>query len=402
MTTVAQPLQFAVWGVREYASALRSILTGQVRSGPDVAKLQHEFEAIYEQSTVLPVNAGRTALRLALEVFVARRPGRRRVLLPEYLCSSAVDVVRDLGLHPWPVKVGHDLNLDPDGLTFSDEVLAVVAAHMYGCPARIGEIERRCHFADVFLIDDAAQVVGVQSDGRMLGSFGDVGIVSFAQSKTVVTGILGSGGLLLVNNPELKTDLLRSHANLAPPLNRLASFILFLVEYLLAGSLGNAGYYVTRIARAILPDVRKNSYTPAFLGNLEAGIAIAQLARLLQILAARTRVMDRYAAALREIDSVKMPQHATGRFLSRCFVEFPDPQMALMVRRGLLERRISTRAGYPRWSENDSVVDGSFLSDRFVELPSRSQMTDLDIAEVAAALGEILRETSSERESGNR
>ena len=390
MTTGAQPLQFAVWGVREYASTLCSILTGRVRTGPNVVKLQHEFEAIYEQSMVLPVNSGRTALRLALEVFAARRPGPRRVLMPEYLCPSAVEVVRDLGLQPWPVKVGPDLNLDPDGLTFNDDVLAVVAAHMYACPAAIGEIERRCHAAGVFLIDDAAQVVGVRSDGRMLGSFGDAGVVSFAQSKTIVTGIRGSGGLLLINNSDLQADLLRSHAKLAPAHNRLSSFFIFLVEYLLASHLGMASYYFTRISHTILPSARKSPYTPALMSNLEAGIAIAQLQRLQQILTARTRVAELYAVALKEISSVKMPQYAAGRFLSRCFVEFPEQQMASMVRRGLLDRKISTRKAYPQWSVSGGCTDGGVLGDRLVELPSRSDMTEAEVVKVAIIIRELL------------
>lgn len=390
MTDSTQPLQFAVWGAREYLAAIRAMITGRVRTGPNIVKLQREFAAIYTQSTVLPVNAGRTALRLALGAFAAHRPERRRVLLPDYLCPSVVAVVRDLGLEPWPVAVGADLNLDPDGLIFEDNVLAVLAAHMYGCPARIGEIERRCLAAGAFLIDDAAQVVGVRSDGRMLGTFGDVGIVSFAQSKTIVTGIRGSGGLLLINNRDLQPDLLRSHAELSPPLNRLTSFFLFLVECLLAGRLGAAGYYANRITQALLPAAQEDPYAPALLANLEAGIALAQLVRLPQILAERTWVAEAYAAELDDILAVRLPQQAPGRFLSRCFVEFPDSQTASLARQSLHERKISTRTGYPAWSEGNGAVRGNVLADRLLELPSRSQMTQAHVAQVTGAIRQIL------------
>lgn len=392
MTRGAQPLQFAVWGAREYLSALRSIVTGRVSAGPNIAKLQQELAAIYEPSTVLPVNAGRTALRLALGAFAARRPERRRVLMPDYLCPSAVDAVRDLGLEPWPVAVGTDLNLDPKRLTFDEHTLAVVAVHMYGCPARIGDIERQCRQAGVFLIDDAAQVVGVRSDGRMLGTFGDAGVVSFAQSKTVVTGIRGSGGLLLINNPDLQRDLLQSHAALPFPRNRLTSFILFLIEYLLAGRLGAAGYYVSRVAHAILPTAQKNPYASALLSDLEAGLAIAQLARLPQILAARTRVADLYAAALSDVPAATLPQHLPDRFLSRLLVEFPDAQTALLVRRRLQGQKIATRVAYPPWSGNTGTAPSDAVADRLVEMPNRSQMTEADVAKIANAIGEILRE----------
>ena len=390
MSKGAQPLQFAAWGADEYWSALRSVVTGRVANGPDIGILQHQLGEVYKPSTTLTVNAGRTALRLALEVFSARRPDRRRVLMPAYLCPSAVDVVRDLGLEPWPVEVGSDLNLNPDCLFFNGGVLAVVAAHMYGCPARIGEIERRCRQADVFLIDDAAQVVGVRSHGRMLGTFGDAGVLSFAQSKTIVTGVRGSGGVLLINNMDFKPDLLRAHAKLSVPRNRLTSFILFLTEYLLASKLGSAGYYANRIAYAILPAARINPYVPALLSNLEAAIAIAQLKRLPQIIVAKTRVADLYAMTLSSIPSLKMPQSEPGRFLTRCFVEFSEPETALRVRRRLLEKKISTRTAYPAWSECTDTADSDSIADRLVEMPSRLEMMEEDVVTIADYIRETL------------
>ena len=84
MTKKSQPMEYAVWGAREYWTALWSVLTGRVTSGPQIARLQKEFESIYQPSTVLLVNAGRTALRLALTEFSVRRPERRRVLMPAF------------------------------------------------------------------------------------------------------------------------------------------------------------------------------------------------------------------------------------------------------------------------------------------------------------------------------
>lgn len=366
------------------------MLTGRVAVGPHVEELRCALEAMYAPSIVLPVNAGRTALRLALRTFSAKRPGRRRVLMPAYLCPSAVNVVRELGLQPYPVGVGADLNLNPDQLVFDDGVLAVLAAHMYACPARIGDIERRCREAGVLLIDDAAQVVGVRSDGRLLGTFGDVGVLSFAQSKTLVTGIRGSGGMLLINNPGFQEELRQAHATLSPPDNRLASLALFLTGYLLATHLGGAGYYASRIAHALLPTEGKDPYLPALMGNLEAGIARAQLARLPEVLAARTRVAKLYAAALRDLPAVTMPQYAPGRFLSRLFVEVSDTATAPLIRCALQARKISTRAAYPSWTDNTEAACSNNRADHLVEVPSRSQMTETDVAQVALSLQQVL------------
>jgi len=87
---------------------------------------------------------------------------------------------------------------------------------MYGCPARIDEIERMAASAGAFVIDDAAQIVGIESNGRVLGGCGDIGIQSFAQSKSVVTGVRGSGGALLVNNQQLEAPVRALYAKLRP------------------------------------------------------------------------------------------------------------------------------------------------------------------------------------------
>lgn len=390
MTKKSQPMEYAVWGAREYWTALWSVLTGRVTSGPQIARLQKEFESIYQPSTVLLVNAGRTALRLALTEFSVRRPERRRVLMPAYLCPSVVDVVRDLGLEPWPVEVGTDLNLNPDRLAFDGRVLAVIAAHMYGCPARIAEIEQRCREAGVFLIDDAAQVVGVHSQGRMLGTFGDIGLISFAQSKTIVTGIRGSGGVMLVNSLEIKEDILRAHARLPAPQKRLKSYVLFLIDYLMASKLGAAGYYFSRIASAIFSDSRTNPYEPALLSNLEAAIAIAQLRRLPQILAARTRVADAYANAFKNASKINMPQVKPGRFLSRCFIEFLDHETVERVRSSLQARRIATRTPYPDWSKQSGATDCISITDRLLEIPSRADMRNSDITLVVESIRDVV------------
>jgi dTDP-4-amino-4,6-dideoxygalactose transaminase len=147
---------------------------------------------------------------------------------------------------------------------------------MFGCPARIGEIEAHCRAAGVFLVDDAAQVVGERSEGRLLGTFGDVGIVSFAQSKAVVTGVRGSGGVLLVNNPALDDGVRQAWKGCrrragAPRRLPTSPGITCGTRYT-----GNSGYYLARL-RSRLGGARKTAPQPARIANLDAAIALAQL-----------------------------------------------------------------------------------------------------------------------------
>jgi dTDP-4-amino-4,6-dideoxygalactose transaminase len=227
-------ISYADWSGAEYRAILRCILTGRVANGGNIARLTQRLTALYAPASVYPVNFGHTAIRMALALFV-RRTGndRNEVVIPRYICPSVVQSVQGAGLIPVMADVGADLNLTAASVQamLGPRTLAVIAPHMFGCPADIGAIERVCRTAGVFLIDDAAQVIGITRDGRHLGTFGDIGVVSFAQSKTVVAGVRGAGGLLLVNNAELDEPLRAQWQTLAPARGRLHALVFFMFNY---------------------------------------------------------------------------------------------------------------------------------------------------------------------------
>ncbi|MDR3319649.1 MAG: DegT/DnrJ/EryC1/StrS family aminotransferase [Desulfovibrio sp.] len=76
---------------------------------------------------------------------------------------------------------------------------AVVVVHLYGYVADMPEITALCRERDIILIEDAAQAIGSEVDGRKAGSFGDMGIFSFHSHKNLTT--LGEGGMLYVKDP---------------------------------------------------------------------------------------------------------------------------------------------------------------------------------------------------------
>jgi dTDP-4-amino-4,6-dideoxygalactose transaminase len=339
-------LQYADWSWREYAAAARCLLAGRVARGPAPQRLALAFAAMYAPSTAYPVNYGHTAIAIALAVFRAQRPARTAVLVPAYICPSVVQTIAAAGLVAVPVRVGADLNLTPQAVraALGPATLAVIAPHMFGCPARIGEIEADCRAAGVFLVDDAAQVVGERSDARLLGSFGDVGIVSFAQSKAVVTGVRGSGGVLLVNNPALDQAVREACEALPAPRGRAGAFADFVWNYLWSRYTGNSGYYWSRLrghaegARPAAP--------PARISNLEASIALVQLRRLDGIRAAKLAAAEAYRAGLADVPGLAMPQYAPGRYLSRIMLALPPEVDLAALRQELARRGVETRIGY--------------------------------------------------------
>jgi dTDP-4-amino-4,6-dideoxygalactose transaminase len=348
-----------------------------------VARLAAELMKIFAPSMAYPVNSGRCAINIALLAFSSMRPQRQDVIVPAYVCPSVVDIVRRSGFNPVLSDVGDDLNLSPATLSFAltANTLAVIAPHMYGCPARIDEIEKLCKASGVFLIDDAAQVVGIRHHGKMLGTFGDIGIISFAQSKSVVTGVGGSGGALLVNNHDFDAKIKLDWQRLPTPSHRLQMFFYFLWNCMWGNHTGNSGYYLSRI-RAVLGFRERPVQINSRISNLEAGIAIAQLERLEKMQAARIEKIKSYHRATIHFKNLHFPQYAPGRYLARIMIELPISMESGVFRSMLKTRGINTRPGYPAQVSHPVYTEKRSL----LELPSGKEIGDIEAFEICATI----------------
>lgn len=82
---------------------------------------------------------------------------------------------------------------------------AVVAANLYGTPAKLGELKEICGEHNVPLIEDAAESLGATYRERQTGTIGDIGIYSFNGNKIITT----SGGGMMVCPDEAKVKKAR-------------------------------------------------------------------------------------------------------------------------------------------------------------------------------------------------
>jgi dTDP-4-amino-4,6-dideoxygalactose transaminase len=77
---------------------------------------------------------------------------------------------------------------------------AVIAVHLAGWPAAIGELLELTRPRGIALIEDCAQAHGATLDGQPVGSLADIAAWSFCQDKILTTG--GEGGMITTNDPE--------------------------------------------------------------------------------------------------------------------------------------------------------------------------------------------------------
>lgn len=383
-------LPFASWGWPEFAAALCAFARGKVRCGTDIGELERQLGRLLGESNLFALDSGRTALSIGLEGLAKLRSGRLDVIIPAYICPAVVNAIESAGLRPVFGEVGSDLNLSLDSARklIGSNTLAILVAHMYGCPADIAEFEKLTNEADIFLIDDAAQVVGESVNERQLGTFGDFGLLSFAQSKSMVTGESGAGGILICSNPGLLPIVLERIKSLEPAQSRGKALVAFVWNYLLAPYTSRATYYWQRRIR---PSPR--SITPARIANLDAGIALCQLESLVFRRNERVQILDSYAKHLSAIDQdIQFPQYAPDRYLARAMVLLPSGSDVEACRQLLRTRSIETRRSYPAFSEdNDPPACASDLAGRLLEVPACSTMSDADVIRVCRCLKNILQ-----------
>src|SRR5438045_5006105 len=196
--------------------------------GPAAAirALEADLRSEFGVRDVFTVSSGTAALTLALVALRSLSP-RRDVVLPAFTCFSVPAAVIAAGLRPVLCDIDQaTFDFDPERLaqTLNGGTLCVVAHHLFGMPAAIDRIRAACRPPGAFVVEAAAQAMGVEIGGRRLGTLGDVGIYSLGRGKNITCG---SGGIVVTNDERIGGALARRHARLLPPspLDQLAECV---------------------------------------------------------------------------------------------------------------------------------------------------------------------------------
>jgi dTDP-4-amino-4,6-dideoxygalactose transaminase len=189
-------------GDAEFEYVRQALVSGRLSGDGAFTK---RCQAILESQTgtgrALLTHSGTAALELAA-LLGELEPGDE-VIMPSFTFTSTANAFVLRGAVPVFVDIRPDtLNLDENLIeeAVTSRTRAIVPAHYAGVGCAMDTIVAIAKRHELIVVEDAAQALGSTYRGRSLGTFGQLGIISFHETKTVVCG---EGGALLINDPSM-------------------------------------------------------------------------------------------------------------------------------------------------------------------------------------------------------
>jgi len=161
-------------------------------------------------------------------------------------------------------------------------IRAVIPVHIFGHPVRMKELQRVASKYNLVIVEDAAESLGSQMNGRPLGGDGLMGVLSFNGNKIVTTG---EGGAVVTNDEEIAARL----------------------KHLTTTAKTPHAYEFNH------DEIAYNYRMP----NINAAVGCAQLEHLDDFIKRKRQLADRYARAFAAIDGVQVftePEGAASNY----------------------------------------------------------------------------------------
>jgi dTDP-4-amino-4,6-dideoxygalactose transaminase len=196
------------------AAVGRVFASGRFVLGPEGEALEREIAQFIGASHAVGCNSGTDALHLPL-VAAGIGPGDE-VVIPGFTFFATGEAVSYTGATPVFADVDPGtFNLDPASLAsaVTRKTKAVIAVHLFGQCAALDEISRICREKKLVLVEDCAQCIGADYEGKRAGSWGDFGGFSFYPTKNLAAA--GDAGLITAKSEEHSKTLrmLRHHGS---------------------------------------------------------------------------------------------------------------------------------------------------------------------------------------------
>jgi perosamine synthetase len=180
----------------------KTIKSGWISSeGPDVRKFENKIANFLGRKFGCAVSSGTAALEIAIRSLNLKK--NDEVIMPTFtiisnamaiIKSSAKPILVDVDVNTWNIRI-EDIEKK-----ITKKTKCLMIPHIYGLANDMDKILKITKKYNIYLIEDAAETLGLKYKNKQCGSFGDISILSFYANKHITTG---EGGMLLTNNKKL-------------------------------------------------------------------------------------------------------------------------------------------------------------------------------------------------------
>ncbi|MDP3858301.1 MAG: lipopolysaccharide biosynthesis protein RfbH [Stagnimonas sp.] len=199
-----------VIGAPELKNMVEASLDGWLTTG----RFNEAFEARLAKfigiKYLITVNSGSSANLVAFSTLTSPRLGDRAIKPGDEVIGVAagfpttVNPILQFGAVPVFVDVDlatHNIDASLIEAAITPKTKAIMLAHTLGNPFNLDVVTTLCKKYGLWLVEDCCDALGATYRGQHVGTFGDIGTVSFYPAHHIT---MGEGGAVFTNNPELK------------------------------------------------------------------------------------------------------------------------------------------------------------------------------------------------------
>jgi len=332
--------------------------SGELQVGSALKDFPAEFAKWLDTDHVFGTSSGRTAFLLALKALELEKGAE--IIFPAFTFPVIPMVAKMVGYEPVFCDVDPEtFNAGPEHIEpkITQKTGAVLATHLFGQPCPIREVAALAHERKIRLLEDCAHACGVRVNGQQVGTFGDIGVFSFAEGKNMPCF---GGGAIATSDQEIaqRAEQILKEASLPKkgPIFRLAFDIWLKWLFTRPLVFGMTVYPMLRfkqiLRQPLMDSVMGDDLLQSFmssnpkvihLNNLQAAIGLKQIKRIDAFNQGARKNAEILTKGLTDVVGVKVPSSTEKNHI---YVYYPlkvAPDKRDDLRHYLLRHRIDSK-----------------------------------------------------------
>lgn len=199
-----------VIGSSELKNMVEASLDGWLTTGRFNDLFEKKLAEFIGVKYLITVNSGSSANLVAFSALTSSKLGGRAIQKGDEVIGVAagfpttVNPILQFGAVPVFVDVDpitHNIDASKIEAALSPKTKAIMLAHSLGNPFNLKVVKEICERHKLWLVEDCCDALGSTYNGQMVGTFGDIGTLSFYPAHHIT---MGEGGAVFTNNYELK------------------------------------------------------------------------------------------------------------------------------------------------------------------------------------------------------